>query len=127
VQLLPIDLASGGVRAGLLAERVAAQDQLRELAADVADLMSAADRSNGDDEHDPEGATVAFERAQTQALGEGLERRIEEIDSALAWLAEGRYGECASCGKAIAPERLVARPSATRCVICAGRGQGRSV
>ena len=108
-----------GVRAGLLAERAAAEAQLAELGADVADLVAAADGANGDDEHDPEGATIAFERAQTQALQAGVRRRVTEIDVALDRLADGEYGECVSCGGVIAAERLAARPSATRCIACA--------
>jgi DnaK suppressor protein len=110
-----------GVREGLLAERAAAEAQLAELAADVAGLVAAADGANGDDEHDPEGATIAFERAQAQALQAGVRRRVTEIDVALRRLADGGYGECVSCGGVIAPERLAARPSATRCFTCAGR------
>jgi RNA polymerase-binding transcription factor DksA len=108
-----------GVRARLLAERAIAQSQLDDLGADVADLMAAAEGSNGDDEHDPEGATIAFERAQTQALAEVMRRRVAELDAALDRLEEGQYGVCAACGQPIAVERLAARPSATRCVACA--------
>ncbi len=46
---------------------------------------------------------------------------IEEIDAALARLAEGRYGECARCGKAIAVARLRALPATRLCIRCAQR------
>lgn len=44
---------------------------------------------------------------------------IEEIDAALARLAEGRYGECGRCGKAIAVARLRALPATRVCIRCA--------
>lgn len=115
--------ARAQVRAGLLAERISAQAQLSALVADVADLVRATDGSNGDDEHDPEGATIAFERAQSQALQSLVRRRVMEIDEALARLGDDRYGICVGCGAAIAPERLAARPSATRCIDCAARAE----
>lgn len=108
-----------GVRIALRAQRAAAQAQLDALTADIAGLVAAAEGSNGDDEHDPEGATIAFERAQTQALESGVRRRIAEIDAAIDRLNDGRYGVCVSCARPIGAERLAARPSAGRCVSCA--------
>jgi RNA polymerase-binding protein DksA len=49
-------------------------------------------------------------------------REIEEIDAALARLAEGRYGECIRCGKAIAVARLRALPATRLCIRCAQVG-----
>lgn len=106
-------------RALLLAERSAAQAQASSLSADVAAMIVASEGSNSDDEHDPEGATIAFERAQTQALQRAAERRVADVDAALARLDGGRYGECLACGQPIAPDRLAARPTAERCVACA--------
>jgi DnaK suppressor protein len=105
----------------LLAERAAAQAQLTELTAGVAAIVAASEGSNNDDEHDPEGSTIAFERAQTQALGDGMRRRLAEIDAALERITGGRYGVCVACGRPIPAERLAARPSADRCVVCAER------
>ncbi len=108
-------------RERLLSDRSGAQRQLGELAADVAAMVAASEGSNGDDEHDPEGATIAFERAQTQALGEGVQRRLAEIDAALQRLDDGTYGVCLDCGRPIGEDRLHARPSADRCVSCSAR------
>jgi DnaK suppressor protein len=110
---------SDDARARLLADRSEAQAQLAELSAVIAAMISASEGSNQDDEHDPEGATIAFERAQAQALEQGARRRVVAIDAALERLDDGRYGECLVCGRAIDPERLAARPSADRCVTCA--------
>lgn len=46
---------------------------------------------------------------------------LREVDSALARLADGTYGECIECGKAIPPARLAANPSAARCIACQER------
>jgi DnaK suppressor protein len=47
-----------------------------------------------------------------------LLRMIEEIDEALARIAEGSYGRCVHCGVAIPAERLEFRPFAAGCVAC---------
>lgn len=41
------------------------------------------------------------------------------IRAAMARIDAGTYGRCATCGRAIAPARLAALPSATTCVACA--------
>jgi DnaK suppressor protein len=86
------------------------------------DEMVAASRdSNADDEHDPEGATIAFERSQVGSLVEQARARLAEVDAALARLDAGRYGICERCGRPIAPGRLEVRPTAHLCIDCAGR------
>ena len=79
--------------------------------------------SNLDDEHDPEGATIAFEREQLTALRRQACDRIVEIDEALQRLAAGTYGMCEQCGAVIPDERLAIRPAARTCVRCAGRSR----
>jgi RNA polymerase-binding transcription factor DksA len=72
-----------------------------------------------DDEHDPEGATIAFERAQIAALVRDSRVLLSELDVALARVDDGSYGICTRCGSAIAAERLVALPSTATCIGCA--------
>ncbi len=72
-----------------------------------------------DDEHDPEGATLAFERAQVTALLRHARTHLADLERALKLLADGEYGQCRGCGKSIAFERLMARPTAQTCVQCA--------
>lgn len=45
---------------------------------------------------------------------------LTEVDGALARMRDGSYGECADCGVTIAPARLMAYPTAQRCVACQG-------
>ncbi|HEX4699155.1 MAG TPA: TraR/DksA C4-type zinc finger protein [Actinomycetes bacterium] len=105
----------------LVAERVAAAGRAESLRRDVEAIVESAKGGATDDEHDVEGATVAFERAQAMALLDETRAQIETLDLALARLAAGTYGRCESCGEPIAPERLAARPAATTCIRCASR------
>lgn len=43
------------------------------------------------------------------------------VSAALLRLQEGRYGECADCGEAIAFDRLKVEPAALRCIGCETR------
>ena len=43
---------------------------------------------------------------------------LAEVEAALARLADGSYGECADCGMTIPSARLLAYPTARRCVTC---------
>lgn len=101
-------------------------DALAANAGQVADLerqharfVEASKDSNADDEHDPEGATIAFEREQVTALLDRARRSREGLLAALDRLDDGTYGICERCGGAIAPARLEARPETTTCITCA--------
>lgn len=85
-------------------------------------FVDGADLVNTDDEHDPEGATIAFERAQVISLRDEAERRLADIDAALARVDDDSFGACTRCGAPIGDERLVALPGTAVCVTCAGRG-----
>ena len=87
----------------------------------LAEIVDASANANLDDEHDPEGATVAFEREQTSALLERAQAQLAEIDAALTRIAQGTYGTCEQCGAHIPAERLEAQPAARRCVRCASK------
>ena len=87
-------------------------------------MVAATADANTDDEHDPEGATIAFERQQISALIDGARATRERLVQALARCEAGTYGSCSNCGGAIAPERLDARPDAVECMVCA-RGTRR--
>ena len=103
----------------LARERVAALAQIEALTREFDSVVDASRQSNADDEHDPEGATIAFERQQVVALLAQARQRLADVDAALARTGSGDYGRCADCGRAIAPERLAARPAARTCINCA--------
>lgn len=88
--------------------------------ADVAGIVAAREGSNVDDEHDPEGATIAFERSQADHAADSARRRLAAVEAALRRVDDGTYGVCEVCGEPIAEGRLEALPAATRCVRHAG-------
>lgn len=106
-------------RAALHAERSSALALRDSLERDVAGIVAASEGSNADDEHDPEGSTIAFERSQVTSLLDQTRRRLDDVDAALARLDDGSYGTCRSCGREIPSARLEARPVAQTCVSCA--------
>ena len=85
----------------------------------LAGIIESAEHTAGDDEHDPEGVTVAYERAQVASLLDQARADLRDLDDAADRLAAGTYGVCARCGDRIAPARLDALPAATRCIRCA--------
>jgi RNA polymerase-binding transcription factor DksA len=74
-----------------------------------------------DDEHDPEGPTLAFERSQSSAILSQSRQHLVEIDAALLRMDNGRFGLCRTCGEQIALGRLQVRPQAPLCISCAER------
>jgi DnaK suppressor protein len=115
----PSDASGRAVRERLLAQRVETAARADALVADLAGIIAASASVATDDEHDPEGATIAFERAQVAALLDEARDRLLDLDRALDRLAAGAYGVCERCGGPIGEERLAARPAATTCVRCA--------
>lgn len=95
------------------AERAAALER------DFDDIVAASADAVRDDEHDPEGATIAFERAQVSALLADARAQLTALDEAADRLAGEGAGRCEVCARSIAFERLLARPASTRCVACA--------
>jgi DnaK suppressor protein len=101
-------------------ERAATVESLASLRRSFDDIVAASEDANLDDEHDPEGATVAFERQQVAALRDAAERHLEALDAAIARARAGETPTCEVCGSTIPSERLAALPATTRCVTCAG-------
>jgi DnaK suppressor protein len=107
--------------ARLAAERAATAERVAALAAQVDALAEQQALTTHDDEHDPEGVTIGFQRAQLLGLLEGARRDLEAIERAAQRLAEGTYGRCLRCGEPIPAERLEALPAAETCLACASR------
>lgn len=107
----------------LNSEREQSLGQIAELEREFAAIVaSAADGSaGGDDEHDPEGATVAFERQHVAALLAQARAHLDEIDAALRKVHSGVYEVCDLRGGPIGAERLAARPAALTCIRCAAK------
>jgi DnaK suppressor protein len=109
------------IRGALLAAQARTAARLAALERDFLSSIAAADTANTDDEHDPEGATIAFERQHVAALIATARDQLRELSDALVRLDEGSYGSCIRCGQGIGPERLAVRPAASLCIGCASR------
>jgi len=105
-------------RADLAAAQERALARLASLEREFGGIVAAARDAGADDEHDPEGATLAFERQHVAALADAAREDLAEIQAALARLADGSYGICQVCGTRISTERLAVRPTARTCVGC---------
>ncbi|MEI7057430.1 TraR/DksA C4-type zinc finger protein [Nocardioides sp. CCNWLW239] len=108
-------------RERLATERRQTLTRLADLTDDFDAVVAASRDTNADDEHDPEGATIAFERSQVQSVVRQVRRHLDEVDAALERLDQGTYGTCESCGRPIGEGRLEARPAARTCITCAAR------
>jgi DnaK suppressor protein len=115
--------APEGARLRLEADRDATRRRVADLEREFTGIVASASEgsSGGDDEHDPEGATVAFERQHVAALLGQARSHLAAIEAAVRKLGEGRYGRCDVCGQPIGEARLAARPAALTCVRCAAR------
>lgn len=100
-------------------ERARTVERIRSLQRSFDDIVAASEDVATDDEHDPEGHTIAWERQQVSTLLEEARVRLAELDLAIRRIEGGDYGRCEVCGHAIAAERLDALPTASTCVGCA--------
>jgi len=110
----------------LLAERTTYTQQAESLKAEADQL--AEDMEPGDiqfDEESGEGGTMNVERERDLALSAQASAAVEEIDKALAKIADGTYGYCEQCGQPIPKARLKALPYAALCVACKSGGLSR--
>lgn len=89
------------------------------LASSFDDIVEGASDVAIDDEHDPEGHTIAWERQQLAALIDEAKATLMDIEAAQQRLDHGRYGICTACGLEITAERLEALPATPSCVSCA--------
>jgi DnaK suppressor protein len=113
------DVERRRVRSALVAELARAEQQIESLSRQFDDIVAAAELSNADDEHDPEGATIAFERSQVSALHRQAMHDVAALKRTLSGFDEDGFGACERCAGPIALERLVALPATRLCVECA--------
>jgi DnaK suppressor protein len=112
------------VRDLLAAERETTLARIEAMSAEFDDVVAATAGANSDDEHDPEGSTIAFERARIAALLREARVSLRDLDDALERLGAGTYGVCDRCGGPIAAARLAARPATRTCIGCATSSPG---
>jgi DnaK suppressor protein len=107
------------LRAAIDLEQSRVSAQIANLQRSFDGIVDAAELSSNDDEHDPEGATIAYERAQVSALLNQAREDLLALDAALTRLADGTAGTCDVCDSHIAFDRLLALPGITTCIRCA--------
>jgi RNA polymerase-binding transcription factor DksA len=68
-------------------------------------------------------ATHVFEQQRDLAMRDHQRAQLLQVDAALASLDDGTYGDCKTCGRPIAPERLQAIPWVATCIDCARKAR----
>ena len=63
-------------------------------------------------------ASDDIDRKMIEAIGSQDLRRLNQIDSAITRIKQGKYGLCIKCGEKIPRERLQALPYALMCINC---------
>lgn len=107
------------MRARLCAERTAATAAIESTKGAMASFLDSRRGVEIDDEHDPEGATLALQFAESSALLTNSRHHLDQVNAALGRMTSGSYGSCERCGNDIPLARLEARPFASHCVRCA--------
>ena len=114
------DADAARLRHAIETERYRVADQIANLQQSFAGIVDAAELTSTDDEHDPEGTTIAYERAQVSDLLTQARHDLVALDAALERIDNGSIETCEVCGGPIALERLFALPGVRTCIGCAG-------
>lgn len=100
------------IRTRLLARRAELQQRSQRVGMDLA-------RQNEPLSSDSADRAIQLENDESlQAIGHAAISELEEIDTALARISQGRYGVCRVCGEQISDARLAAVPHASICQSC---------
>lgn len=111
------------VRSDLEADESRLQGELNEVEHDLVVLMRESGEGSGDDQADAGAAT--WEREHELSLANNARSLLDQTHHALERIAEGGYGVCESCGRAIGKMRLQAFPRATLCMPCKQKQERR--
>ncbi|MGB3682848.1 MAG: TraR/DksA C4-type zinc finger protein [Rubrobacteraceae bacterium] len=96
-------------------------EELKEELLDIRRGMEEDERDRSQEEQDTEldsgdESQQMFTREMDATIGEQTERRLQDVERALAKVEEGSYGVCDDTGEEIAKGRLEAMPEAIRTV-----------
>ena len=94
----PPDGDPTGLVPSLTAARERTAAQIDALARDLDQIFEASELVSTDDEHDPEGTTIAYERAQVTALLAQARDDLDALDRALADVQRTGHVRCEGCG-----------------------------
>lgn len=113
---MTVDLALA--RARIAQARAEATARVASLDEQHRGIVEGSRWTTDDDEHDPEGSTIAFERAAVASMLRDARQELRDLDEAEGRVDAGTYGLCERCGREIADVRLDALPAARRCIEC---------
>lgn len=99
----------------LWARRASAAQCAEVLRRDVADALSLQDLGDLFDREEP---SVDVDATTALMLVDRAERRLWEVEEALARVADSTYGYCIGCGAGIPLVRLRALPATASCIEC---------
>jgi DnaK suppressor protein len=111
------------VRKELEAEAAGLRDDISTAESQIAERLGDAVGDAGDDSADAGAKT--FQREHELALTQNARELLTQTEQALARIADGTFGICASCGEPIGKARLQAFPRAVLCVACKQREERR--
>ena len=119
-KLTPDDLKR--IKAQLEEERTDLERQLDELqGASFQGSQSDLTGEVGLDEDFADAGTATFDRERDLSIRNNIRDLIDQINRALARIADGGYGTCERCGNPIDASRLKALPHASLCLDCKRR------
>ena len=119
-KLTPDDLHR--IKAQLEEERTDLERQLDELqGASFQGSQSDLTGEVGLDEDFADAGTATFDRERDLSIRNNIRDLIDQINRALARIADGGYGTCERCGNPIDASRLKALPHASLCLDCKRR------
>jgi DnaK suppressor protein len=100
--------------------------QRAELLGHGAETVHAMAGAPGEDLPDPnDRASREADRSALLRLRDRDRKLIAKVEEALARIEAGTFGRCETCGAAIAPARLRARPVTTLCIECKREAETR--
>jgi DnaK suppressor protein len=112
------DVNDAAPDAFLSAELAGALEAVADLQRELAGIAEST-REVPDDEHDPEGSTIAYERARISSLLLGAQQNVNDLLAATERVKNGTYRRCERCHAELPAERLAALPATRTCVTCA--------
>jgi len=94
------------------------QDELERIGKQTTKAGDYSTNFNEMGEDEDENASEIEEYTDNLALEANLEKQLKDILESLEKIEHGTYGKCENCHKDISIERLMAYPSAKKCMEC---------
>lgn len=106
------------------------QRELQRLREELTELLAAKESTTKPVELDQTtvGRLSRMDAIQHQKMAlankQSYQRKLRQVEAALARIESGEYGECVECGETIKPGRLKARPETPYCITCQRNAEG---